>query len=43
MQIYELPASFAGKPLPSITIVDSSNTNVQRSFLAAVTVSTNAP
>ncbi len=43
MQIFELPASFAGKTLQSITVVDSGNTNVQRSVLAAVTVSTNAP
>jgi len=43
MQIYELPASFAGKTLQSITITDSGAQGVQRSFLAALTVSTNAP
>ena len=43
MQIYELPASFAGKTLQSITITDGGAQGVQRSFLAALTVSTNAP
>jgi hypothetical protein len=43
MQIYELPATFAGQTLVSITVTDSGNSDVQRSFLAAVTVSTAAP
>jgi hypothetical protein len=43
MQIYELPATFAGQTLVSITVTDSGNTGVQRSILAAVTVSTAAP
>jgi hypothetical protein len=43
MQIYELPATFAGQTLVSITITDSGNSDVQRSILAAVTVSTAAP
>jgi hypothetical protein len=43
MQIYELPASFQGQTLESITITDNGNTSVQRSFIAAVTVSTSLP
>ena len=43
MQIYELPASFEGQTLLKITIDDLGATNVQRSFIAAVTVSTAAP
>lgn len=43
MQIYELPATFGGQTLVSITITDSGNTGVQRSILAALTVSTAAP
>jgi hypothetical protein len=43
MQIYELPASFSGQTLVSITVTDSGNTGVQRSLLAALTVSTAAP
>jgi hypothetical protein len=43
MQIYELPQSFTGQTLESITITDSGSEGVQRSFLAALTVSTNAP
>ena len=42
-QIYELPAAFATQTLVSITITDSGNEDVQRSFLAAVTVSTTGP
>jgi hypothetical protein len=42
-QIYELPAAFATQTLVSITITDSGNEGVQRSFLAAVTVSTTGP
>ena len=42
-QIYELPAAFATQTLESITITDSGNENVQRSILAAVTVSTTGP
>jgi hypothetical protein len=42
-QIYELPAEFATQALVSITITDSGNEGVQRSFLAAVTVSTTGP
>lgn len=43
MQIYELPATFAEQTLVSITVTDGGNSDVQRSFLAAVTVSTAAP
>jgi hypothetical protein len=43
MQIYELPATFAGQTLVSITVTDSGSSGVQRSILAAVTVSTAAP
>jgi hypothetical protein len=42
-QIYELPAEFATQTLVSITITDSGNEGVQRSFLSAVTVSTIGP
>jgi hypothetical protein len=42
-QIYELPAAFATQTLVSITITDSGGENMQRSFLAAVTVSTTGP
>jgi hypothetical protein len=42
-QIYELPAAFATQTLVSITITDSGNEGEQRSFLAAVTVSTTGP
>ena len=42
-QIYELPAEFATQTLVSITITDSGNEGVQRSFLAALTVSTVGP
>jgi hypothetical protein len=42
-QIYELPTEFATQTLVSITITDSGNEGVQRSFLAAVTVSTTGP
>jgi hypothetical protein len=43
MQVYELPAAFKTQTLVSITITDSGNTDEQRSFLTALTVSTNAP
>ena len=42
-QVYELPAAFRTQTLVSITITDSGNANEQRSFLAAVTVSTALP
>jgi hypothetical protein len=42
-QIYELPAAFATQTLESITITDSGNEELQRSFLAALTVSTVGP
>ncbi|MFY9645978.1 MAG: hypothetical protein WAK29_12410 [Terriglobales bacterium] len=42
-QVYELPAAFHTQTLVSMTITDSGNTNVQRSFLAGVTVSTTVP
>jgi len=42
-QIYSLPAAFATQKLVSITITDSGNQGVQRSFLAALTVSTADP
>jgi hypothetical protein len=42
-QIYELPASFRGQTLVSMTITDSGSTDMQRSFLAALTVSTDGP
>jgi hypothetical protein len=41
-QIYELPASFKGQTLVSMTITDSGG-SLQRSFLAALTVSTALP
>jgi hypothetical protein len=43
MQIFELPASFKGQTLSSVTITDNGASGVQRSFLAAVTVSTRVP
>jgi hypothetical protein len=42
-QVYKLPASFFGQTLVSMTITDNGNTNLQRSFLAALTVSTVGP
>ena len=42
-QIYELPAAFATQTLVSVTVTDSGNEGEQRSFLAAVTVSTTGP
>jgi hypothetical protein len=42
-QVYELPAAFKTQTLVSITITDSGNENEQRSFLAALTVSTLVP
>jgi hypothetical protein len=42
-QVYELPAAFHTQTLVSITITDSGNSGEQRSFLAAVTVSTALP
>jgi hypothetical protein len=43
VQIYQLPATFAGQTLVSITITDTGNQGVQRAILAALTVSTAAP
>jgi hypothetical protein len=43
MQIFKLPTSFAGKTLVDVTITDNGAPHVQRSFLAAMTVSTSAP
>lgn len=43
MQIIELPTSFASQTLVSITVTDNGAPNVQRSFLAAVSVSTALP
>lgn len=43
MLMYELPASFKSETLVSMTITDAGNTNFQRSFLAALTVSTTTP
>jgi hypothetical protein len=42
-QVYELPTAFRTQTLVSMTIADSGNTGFQRSFLAAVTVSTLVP
>jgi hypothetical protein len=42
-QVYELPAAFRTQTLVSITITDNGNSGEQRSFLAAVTVSTALP
>jgi len=42
-QVYELPAAFKTQTLVSITITDSGNQGEQRSFLAALTVSTLVP
>ncbi|MFY9703937.1 MAG: hypothetical protein WCB56_14410 [Terriglobales bacterium] len=42
-QIYELPSSFKGQTLVSVTITDSGAPGVQRSFIAALTVSTALP
>ena len=42
-QVYELPLAFAKQRLVSITITDSGDERVQRSFLAALTVSTALP
>jgi hypothetical protein len=43
MQMFELPASFAGQTLKSVTITDNGNYEVQRIFIAAMTVSTETP
>jgi hypothetical protein len=43
MQIFELPTSFAGQTLVSVTITDNGGPEVQRGFLAAMTVSTSVP
>jgi|SRR5271163_4642296 len=43
MQIFELPKSFSGKTLVSVTINDNGAPEEQRSFIAAMTVSTLAP
>jgi len=43
VQIFALPASFKTETLLSITITDNGASGVQRSFLAAVTVSTRGP
>jgi hypothetical protein len=42
-QVFELPASFRTQTLVSMTITDNGNANEQRSFLAALTVSTALP
>jgi hypothetical protein len=42
-QVFELPAAFKTQTLVSITITDSGNQGEQRSFLAALTVSTLVP
>jgi len=42
-QVYELPAVLAKQTLVSMTITDSGNAGEQRSFLAALTVSTLVP
>jgi hypothetical protein len=42
-QVYELPAAFHTQTLVSMTITDNGNSGEQRSFLAAVTVSTVIP
>jgi hypothetical protein len=42
-QVFELPAAFRTQTLVSVTITDSGNSGEQRSFLAAVTVSTALP
>jgi len=42
-QVFELPAAFKTQTLVSMTITDNGNTGQQRSFLAAVTVSTLVP
>ncbi|HEY4840753.1 MAG TPA: hypothetical protein VIH78_02235 [Terriglobales bacterium] len=42
-QVFELPAAFRTQTLVSITITDNGNSGEQRSFLAAVTVSTALP
>jgi hypothetical protein len=42
-QVFELPAAFRTQTLVSMTITDSGNSGEQRSFLAAVTVSTALP
>ncbi|MFY9647848.1 MAG: hypothetical protein WAK29_21900 [Terriglobales bacterium] len=43
MQVYELPAAFRTQTLVSVTITDNGNVGVQRSFIAALTVSTALP
>jgi hypothetical protein len=43
MQIFELPKSFSSKTLASVTITDNGASNVQRSFIAAMTISTCSP
>lgn len=42
-QVFELPAAFRTQTLVSITLTDNGNSGEQRSFLAAVTVSTALP
>jgi hypothetical protein len=42
-QVFELPAAFRTQTLISMTITDNGNANEQRSFLAALTVSTALP
>ncbi len=42
-QVYRLPAAFAKQTLVSITITDTGNSGLQRSFLAALSVSTSVP
>jgi len=43
MQIFALPKSFATQTLVSVTITDNGAPEVQRSFIAAMTVSTSLP
>src|SRR5207248_767924 len=43
MQIFELPSSFCGQTLDSITITDAGDYYFQRVFLAAITVSDTEP
>jgi hypothetical protein len=42
-QVYELPTAFRTQTLVSMTITDNGNSNEQRSFLTALTVSTLVP
>jgi hypothetical protein len=42
-QIFELPSSFAGQTLKSVTITDDGGPEVERIFISAMTVSTDKP